>query len=147
MPIEVFRATAPPERRRNRDFIEFGVVRGNAGSLVVILLSAGEQEEHVHDQEHVGAVLEGEFSSWPARRKRPCGRATCTASRPVSRTASVAGTAPSSCRSAPTYGGWRPASAALRPRCRQLRPLTFHPERGLASAASIAAHPHEVAVD
>ena len=62
MSIEVFRATDPPERRRNREFIEFGVVRGNAGSLVVILLSAGEQEEHQHEQEHVGVVLEGEFA-------------------------------------------------------------------------------------
>ena len=62
MMIETFRATDPPERRRNRDFIEFGVVRGNAGSLVVLILSAGEQDEHAHEQEHVGAVLEGEFS-------------------------------------------------------------------------------------
>ena len=62
MLVEVFRAADPPERRRNRNFIEFGVVRGNAGSLVVILLSAGEQEEHDHEQEHVGAVLEGEFT-------------------------------------------------------------------------------------
>ncbi len=62
MPIEVFRATDPPERRRQRDFLEFGVVRGNSGSLVVIILSAGDQEEHRHEQEHVGAVLEGEFA-------------------------------------------------------------------------------------
>ena len=62
MAIEVFRATDPPERRRNRDFVEFGVVRGNAGSLVVIILSAGEQDVHAHEQEHVGAVLEGEFA-------------------------------------------------------------------------------------
>ena len=62
MAIEVFRATDPPERRRNRDFLEFGVVRGNAGSLVVLILSAGEQEAHEHEQEHVGAVLEGEFA-------------------------------------------------------------------------------------
>ena len=62
MSIEVFRATDPPERRRQRDFLEFGVVRGNAGSLVVLLLSAGEQDKHSHEQEHVGAVLEGEFA-------------------------------------------------------------------------------------
>ena len=62
MSIDVFRATDPPERRRNRDFIEFGVVRGNAGSLVVLLLNAGEQDEHEHEQEHVGAVVEGELS-------------------------------------------------------------------------------------
>jgi quercetin dioxygenase-like cupin family protein len=62
MSIEVFRATDPPERRRQRDFLEFGVVRGNAGSLVVLILGAGEQEEHAHEQEHVGAVLEGEFA-------------------------------------------------------------------------------------
>ena len=46
MPVEVFRAADPPERSHHRDFVEFGVVRGNAGSLVVILLSAGEQKEH-----------------------------------------------------------------------------------------------------
>jgi quercetin dioxygenase-like cupin family protein len=61
MPIEVFQATDPPERRRQRDFLEFGVVRGNSGSLVVLILSAGEQEAHRHEQEHVGVVLEGEF--------------------------------------------------------------------------------------
>ena len=62
MSIEVFRATDPPERRRNREFIEFGVVRGNAGSLVVLILGVGEQEAHEHEQEHVGAVLEGEIA-------------------------------------------------------------------------------------
>ena len=61
MSIEVFRATDPPERRRQRDFLEYGVVRGNAGSLVVLILGPGGQEEHSHEQEHVGAVLEGEF--------------------------------------------------------------------------------------
>lgn len=59
--IEVFRATDPPERRRQRDFLEYGVVRGNAGSLVVLILGPGDQGEHSHEQEHVGAVLEGEF--------------------------------------------------------------------------------------
>ena len=62
VPIEVFHATDPPERRRQRDFLEFGVVRGNSGSLVVLILSAGEQEAHRHEQEHVGVVLEGEFA-------------------------------------------------------------------------------------
>ncbi|MDP8921837.1 MAG: cupin domain-containing protein [Chloroflexota bacterium] len=71
MPIEVFRATDPPERRRNREFIEFGVVRGNAGSLVVLVLSAGEQEEHAHEQEHVGAVLEGEFAFYAGDEETP----------------------------------------------------------------------------
>ena len=61
MSIEEFRATDPPERRRQRDFLELGVVRGNSGSLVVLLLGPGGQEEHAHEQEHVGAVLEGEF--------------------------------------------------------------------------------------
>ena len=66
MSIDVFRATDPPERRRQRDFLDFGVVRGNAGSLVVLLLRPGEQEEHHHEQEHVGAVLEGEFAFFAA---------------------------------------------------------------------------------
>jgi quercetin dioxygenase-like cupin family protein len=62
MSIEVFPASDPRERRRQRDSLKFGVVRGNAGSLVVLILDAGEQEEHSHEQEHVGAVLEGEFA-------------------------------------------------------------------------------------
>lgn len=61
MSIEVLRATDPPERRRQRDFLQYGVVRGNAGSLVVLVLGPGGQEERSHEQEHVGAVLEGEF--------------------------------------------------------------------------------------
>ena len=61
VPIDVFRASDPPERRRQRDFVEYGVVRGNSGSLVVLILGPGGQEEHSHEQEHVGAVLDGEF--------------------------------------------------------------------------------------
>ena len=61
MSIDVFRATDPPERHHQRDFLDFGVIRGNTGSLVVLLLTTGEQEAHSHEQEHVGAVLEGEF--------------------------------------------------------------------------------------
>jgi quercetin dioxygenase-like cupin family protein len=71
MSIEIFRATEPPERRRQRDFLEFGVLRGNAGSLVVLLLTAGEQEEHTHEQEHVGAVLEGELAFFAGDRETP----------------------------------------------------------------------------
>jgi quercetin dioxygenase-like cupin family protein len=67
--IEVFRATDPSERRRQRDFLEYGVVRGNAGSLVVLLLDAGGQEEHSHEQEHVGAVLEGECAFYSGDRE------------------------------------------------------------------------------
>jgi quercetin dioxygenase-like cupin family protein len=69
MPIEVFRATDPPERRRQRGFLEFGVVCGNSGSLVVLILSAGGQEAHRHEQEHVGAVLEGEFAFFAGDRE------------------------------------------------------------------------------
>lgn len=71
MSIDVFRASDPPERRRNRDFIEFGVVRGNAGSLVVLILAAGEQEAHSHEQEHVGAVLEGELAFFAGDEETP----------------------------------------------------------------------------
>lgn len=60
--IEVFRASAPPERQRRHGYLEFGVVRGNSGSLVVLILTAGEEAEHHHEQEHVGAVLEGSFA-------------------------------------------------------------------------------------
>jgi quercetin dioxygenase-like cupin family protein len=69
MPIEVFRATDPPERRRQRDFLESGVVRGNSGSLVVLILGTGEQEAHRHEQEHVGVVLEGEFAFFDGERE------------------------------------------------------------------------------
>ena len=57
-----------------RDFLEYGVVRGNAGNLVVLILRPGGQEEHSHEQEHVGAVLEGEFSIVSGDGKTPSGR-------------------------------------------------------------------------
>jgi len=49
--------------QRYGESLEAGVVRGNMGSLVVIKLGPGlELAEHIHEQEHVGAVLTGEFS-------------------------------------------------------------------------------------
>ena len=60
--IETYAAASPPESRRYGETVEAGIVRGNAGSLVVINLQAGELPEHAHEQEHVGVVLEGEFS-------------------------------------------------------------------------------------
>lgn len=62
MPIESYRAESPPENRSYGNCIQAGIVRGNAGSLVIINLRAGELAEHSHEQEHVGVVLEGEFS-------------------------------------------------------------------------------------
>ena len=63
MSIEVFRAENPPQMQRYGEALETGIVRGNMGSLVVIKLEAGaELAEHAHEQEHVGAVLAGEFS-------------------------------------------------------------------------------------
>ena len=63
MDIEVFRADNPPQMQRYGESIETGIVRGNMGSLVVIKLGSGlELAEHTHEQEHVGAVLAGEFS-------------------------------------------------------------------------------------
>ncbi len=63
MEIEVFRAENPPQMQRYGEALESGIVRGNMGSLVVLKLGPGlELDEHVHDQEHVGAVLTGEFS-------------------------------------------------------------------------------------
>jgi quercetin dioxygenase-like cupin family protein len=60
--IETYRAVSPPDNRRYGEFVEAGIVRGNAGSLVIINLQPGALEEHSHEQEHVGVVLEGEFS-------------------------------------------------------------------------------------
>ncbi len=63
MDIEVFRAENPPQMQRYGEALEAGIVRGNMGGLVVIKLGPGlELAEHVHEQEHVGAVLAGEFS-------------------------------------------------------------------------------------
>ncbi len=63
MDIEVFRAENPPQMQRYGEALEAGIVRGNMGSLVVIKLGPGlELAEHAHEQEHVGAVLAGEFS-------------------------------------------------------------------------------------
>ncbi len=63
MNVEVFRAESPPQAQRYGEALEAGIVRGNMGSLVVIKLGPSlELAEHAHEQEHVGAVLEGEFS-------------------------------------------------------------------------------------
>ena len=63
MSIEVFRAENPPQAQRYGEALKAGIVRGNMGSLVVLKLGPGlELAEHVHEQEHVGAVLAGEFS-------------------------------------------------------------------------------------
>ena len=63
MDIEVFHAQNPPQMQRYSEALESGIVRGNMGSLVVLKLGTGlELDEHAHEQEHVGAVLEGEFS-------------------------------------------------------------------------------------
>jgi len=49
--------------QRYGEALEAGIVRGNMGSLVVIKLGPGlELAEHVHEEEHVGAVLTGEFN-------------------------------------------------------------------------------------
>ncbi|MDP8949920.1 MAG: cupin domain-containing protein [Actinomycetota bacterium] len=63
MDLEVFRAENPPQSQRYGEALEAGIVRGNMGSLVVFKLGPGlELAEHAHEQEHVGAVLAGEFS-------------------------------------------------------------------------------------
>ena len=63
MGIEVFRAENPPQMQQYSDALEAGIIRGNMGSLVVLKLGPGlELAEHGHEQEHVGAVLAGEFS-------------------------------------------------------------------------------------
>ncbi len=63
MEIEVFSAEHPPRMQRYGEALESGIVRGNMGSLVVLKLGPGlELAEHAHEQEHVGAVLAGEFS-------------------------------------------------------------------------------------
>jgi len=63
MDIEVFRAENPPQVQRYGEALEASIVRGNMGSLVVLKLGSGlELAEHGHEQEHVGAVLAGEFS-------------------------------------------------------------------------------------
>ena len=60
--IETFRAADPPHAQVYSDFMTAGIVQGNMGSLVVVKLNVGELDQHAHPQEHVGAVLEGEFS-------------------------------------------------------------------------------------
>ena len=61
--VEVFRAENPPQAQRYGEALQAGIVRGNMGSLVVLKLGSGlELAEHAHEQEHVGVVLEGEFS-------------------------------------------------------------------------------------
>ena len=63
MDIEVFRAEKPPQAQRYDEALAAGIVRGNMGSLVVLKLGPSlELDEHTHEQEHVGAVLAGEFS-------------------------------------------------------------------------------------
>ncbi len=63
MNIEVFHAENPPQMQRYGEALESGIVRGNMGSLVVLKLGPSlKLEEHAHEQEHVGAVLAGEFS-------------------------------------------------------------------------------------
>ncbi len=63
MDVEVFRAENPPRMQRYGEALEAGIVRGNMGSLVVLKLGPGlELDGHAHEQEHVGAVLAGEFS-------------------------------------------------------------------------------------
>jgi len=63
MDVEVFRAENPPQMQQYGEALEAGIVRGNMGSLVVLKLGSGlELAEHAHEQEHVGAVLAGEFS-------------------------------------------------------------------------------------
>ncbi len=63
MYVEVFRAENPPHAQQYGEALEAGIVRGNMGSLVVLKLGPGlELTEHAHEQEHVGAVLAGEFS-------------------------------------------------------------------------------------
>jgi quercetin dioxygenase-like cupin family protein len=63
MDIEVFHAGSTPQMQRYGEALEAGIVRGNMGSLVVLKLGPGlELDEHAHEQEHVGAVLAGEFS-------------------------------------------------------------------------------------
>ncbi len=63
MDVEVFRAENPPRMQRYGEALEAGIIRGNMGSLVVLKLGPGlELAGHAHEQEHVGAVLAGEFS-------------------------------------------------------------------------------------
>ncbi len=63
MNIEVFRTENPPQMQRYGEALESGIVRGNMGSLVVLKLGSGlKLDEHAHEEEHVGAVLAGEFS-------------------------------------------------------------------------------------
>ncbi len=63
MDIEIFPADTPPGAQRYSDALEVGMISGNMGSLVVIKLGPGLQlDEHSHEQEHVGAVLAGQFS-------------------------------------------------------------------------------------
>ncbi len=63
MDVEVFCAENPPRMQRYGEALEASIVRGNMGSLVVLKLGPGlELAGHAHEQEHVGAVLAGEFS-------------------------------------------------------------------------------------
>jgi quercetin dioxygenase-like cupin family protein len=62
MKVEVFRIEDPPGNVVYGPHLQAGIVRGNAGSLVVIRLGPGELPEHQHEAEHVGVVLAGEFS-------------------------------------------------------------------------------------
>jgi|SRR5215210_2089212 len=63
MDIEVFHAENLPQMQQYGEALESGIVRGNMGSLVVLKLGPSlKLEEHAHEQEHVGAVLAGEFS-------------------------------------------------------------------------------------
>ena len=63
MDIEVFRAENSPQMQRYGEALEAGIVRGTMASLAVIKLGPGlELAAHAHEQEHVGAVLAGEFS-------------------------------------------------------------------------------------
>lgn len=59
--IKVFPADSPPGLVPHGDIIEAAFIKGNMGGLVVVKLHAGELEEHSHEQEHVGVVLEGSF--------------------------------------------------------------------------------------
>ena len=63
MDIEVLRAENSLQMQRYGEALEAGIVRGNMGSLAVIKLGPGlELAAHAHEQEHVSAVLAGEFS-------------------------------------------------------------------------------------
>lgn len=74
MDIKIFSADTPPGAQRYSDSLQVGVISGNMGSLVVIKLGPGlELTEHSHEQEHVGAVLAGEFSFTDGERETVLG--------------------------------------------------------------------------